>query len=176
MKRILLALAAAMIIASSACAQRLSDIRLEASFITDKMVAELGLTKLQRNSILQLNINYLNGICSYRDISADGWKYRNKQMKRILSEKQWKRYKDAYYFYRPIGWKNSAYVHNIYAKYPKCRFDCKPERPCMKPRKPQCRPDFKEKRFDRGKHKGNTPRKAAKRSKDMRRGFLKGTR
>lgn len=119
MKRTLLAIVAAVMMTSSVCAQRLSDIRVEANFITDKMAVELGLNNAQRNSIMQLNLNYLNGISCYRDIDSKGWKYRNKEMKRILSEKQWKRYKDAYYFYRPIGWKNNAYVHNIYAKYPK---------------------------------------------------------
>lgn len=119
MKRTILAMVAAMMMTSSVCAQRLGDIRVEANFITDKMAVELGLSNAQRNSIMQLNLNYLNGISCYRDIESKGWKHRNKEMKRILSDKQWKRYKDAYYFYRPIGWKNNAYVHNIYAKYPK---------------------------------------------------------
>lgn len=103
MKRTFLAIVAAMIIAVSASAQRLTDVTAEARLITDKMVLELGLNNIQRNSILQLNINYLNGITSYRDIDADGWKYRNKQLKKLLTSKQWKLYKDAYYFYRPIS-------------------------------------------------------------------------
>ncbi len=146
MKRILLSMAAMVIMASSACAQRLSNIRLEASYITEKMALELGLTDLQRNSILQLNINYLDGISSYRDINADGWKYRNKEIKRILSKEQWKSYKKANYFYHPIGWKNSTYVHNIYKKYPKSRFS-----------------------------RNNSP-EAIKMRKDMRRGLPKGAR
>ena len=119
MKRTFLAIVAAMIIAVSASAQRLTDVTAEARLITDKMVLELGLNNIQRNSILQLNINYLNGITSYRDIDADGWKYRNKQLKKLLTSKQWKLYKDTYYFYRPISWRDNAYIHNIYAKYPK---------------------------------------------------------
>ena len=95
MKRTFLAIVAAMIIAVSASAQRLTDVTAEARLITDKMVLELGLNNIQRNSILQLNINYLNGITSYRDIDADGWKYRNKQLKKLLTSKQWKLYKDA---------------------------------------------------------------------------------
>lgn len=61
MKRTFLAIVAAMIIAVSASAQRLTDVTAEARLITDKMVLELGLNNIQRNSILQLNINYLNG-------------------------------------------------------------------------------------------------------------------
>ena len=64
MKRTFLAIVAAMIIAVSASAQRLTDVTAEARLITDKMVLELGLNNIQRNSILQLNINYLNGITS----------------------------------------------------------------------------------------------------------------
>ena len=43
----------------------------------------------------------------------------DKQLKHILSDKQWKKYKESYYFYRPISWRNNVYIHNIYARYPK---------------------------------------------------------
>lgn len=119
MKRTFLAIVAALIMTLSASAQRLTDITAEARFITDKMIVELGLNSIQRNSILQLNLNYLNGINGYRDINANGWKYRNKQLKKMLTAKQWKKYKEANYFYRPIGWNNNTYIHNIYVKYPK---------------------------------------------------------
>lgn len=119
MKRTLLAIVATLMMFTSASAQRLTDIQAEARFITDKMVVELGLSNVQRNNILNINLTYLDGIRSYRDIDANGWKYRNKQLKRMLTAQQWKRYKDAYYFYRPIGWRNDAYIHHIYAKYPK---------------------------------------------------------
>ena len=119
MRRTLLAIVAAMMMFTSAKAQRLTDIQAEARFITDKMVVELGLSNVQRNNILNINLTYLDGIRSYRDIDSNGWKYRNKRLKRMLSAKQWKKYKEAYYFYRPISWRNDAYVHNIYAKYPK---------------------------------------------------------
>ena len=135
MKKIILTLAAALAMVSSACGQRLSDISVEARFITDKMVAELGLSNVQRNTALRLNIDYLSCINGYRDIDADGWKYRNKRLKKLLSKEQWRRYRDSYYFYRPIGWRDGAYVHNIYAKYPKkrafpgSRFDTPPPPP-----------------------------------------------
>lgn len=161
MKKILLTIAAALTMVSSACAQRLSDISVEARFITDKMVAELGLSDLQRRGALQLNISYLSGIAGYRDIEADGWKHRNKKLKRLLSAEQWRRYKNSYYFYRPIGWRDGAYVHNIYAKYPKkpvfrgSRFDTPPPPPrdgkFDKKHRAKKEPRFKEnRRFDRG--------------------------
>ena len=119
MKRTFLAIVAALMMTLSASAQRLTNITAEARFITDKMIVELGLNSIQRNSLLQINLNYLNGINDYRDIDAYGWQYRNKQLKRMLTARQWKLYKNANYFYRPISWRNNAYIHNIYGRYPK---------------------------------------------------------
>ena len=119
MKRTLLAIVAAFVMITSANAQRLTDIQAEARFITDKMIVELGLSNVQRNSLLNINLNYLDGIRSYRDIDAYGWHYRNRQLKRMLNARQWKRFKEAYYFYHPIGWNNNTYIYNIYNKYPK---------------------------------------------------------
>lgn len=118
MKRLALTLAVALITALSASAQRLTNIRAEARFITDKMVLELGLTNVQRNSILQLNLGYLDAINSYRDINGKAWKHRNKELRRMMSDSQWRLYKEAYYFYQPISWRSNAYVHNIYTRYP----------------------------------------------------------
>ena len=119
MKRTLLAIVAAFLMMTSAYAQRLANVRAEATLITDKMVLELGLTNAQRNGILNININYLNGIRSYRDIDSYGWECRNRELRRMLTARQWQRFKEAYYFYRPIEWRNNVYVHNIYHKYPK---------------------------------------------------------
>lgn len=102
MKRLVLTLAVALVTALSASAQRLANIQVEARFITDKMVLELGLSNVQRNNILQLNLSYLDAINSYRDINGKAWKHRNKELRRMMSDRQWKRYKESYYFYQPI--------------------------------------------------------------------------
>ena len=119
MKRTLLAIVAAFLMMTSAYAQRLANVRAEATLITDKMVLELGLSNAQRNGILNINLNYLNGIRSYRDIDSYGWECRNRELRRMLTARQWQRFKEAYYFYRPIEWRDDVYVHNIYHKYPK---------------------------------------------------------
>lgn len=72
MKRTLTAIVAAIVMITTASAQKLTNIRAEASFITDQMIVELGLNKAQRNSILNINLSYLNGINNYRDIDAYG--------------------------------------------------------------------------------------------------------
>ena len=124
MKRTLLAIVAAFLMMTSAYAQRLANVRAEATLITDKMVLELGLSKAQRNGILNINLNYLNGIRSYRDIDSYGWECRNRELRRMLTARQWQRFKEAYYFYRPIEWRDDVYVHNIYHKYPKHHKHC----------------------------------------------------
>lgn len=118
MKRLVLTLAVALITALSASAQRLANIQVEARFITDKMVLELGLTNVQRNNIMRLNLDYLDAINSYRDLNGRAWKHRNKELRRMMSDSQWRRYREAYYFYQPISWRDNAYVHNIYTRYP----------------------------------------------------------
>ena len=169
MKRTILAIVAIVLTFSSACAQKLQNIRVEARYITDKMVAELGLTTVQRNSILQLNIDYLNGINGYRDIHDKAWKYRNKQIRKMLNSRQWKRYRNASYFYQPIGWERGTYVHNIYLKYPDT-----PKRGHDKgPRFDESRPP----RFDepKGPHGNNSP-EAIKMRRDMRKHCKRGAR
>lgn len=118
MKRLVLTLAVALVTALSASAQRLANIQVEARFITDKMVLELGLTNVQRNNIMRLNLDYLDAINSHRDLNGRAWKHRNKELRRMMSDSQWRRYREAYYFYQPISWRDNAYVHNIYTRYP----------------------------------------------------------
>lgn len=132
MKRTLLAIVAAFLMMTSAYAQRLANVRAEATLITDKMVLELGLSKAQRNGILNINLNYLNGIRSYRDIDSYGWECRNRELRRMLTARQWQRFKEAYYFYRPIEWRDDVYVHNIYHKYPKHHKHYKHHKHCDK--------------------------------------------
>ena len=133
MKRMIMTLVAAWMMIASMNAQRLTNIQAEARFITDKMVVELGLSNAQRNNLLNINFTYLDGIRSYRDIDAYGWHYRNKQLKRMMTTRQWKRFKNSYYFYRPIGWQNHVYVHHIYTKYPKHNWGHDKRRP-----RPEC--------------------------------------
>lgn len=132
MKRLVLTLAVALVTALSASAQRLANIQVEARFITDKMVLELGLTNVQRNNIMRLNLDYLDAINSYRDLNGRAWKHRNKELRRMMSDSQWRRYREAYYFYQPISWRDNAYVHNIYTRYPErvvvVHESCKPHK------------------------------------------------
>ena len=118
MKRMIMTMVAMVMMITSVSAQRIDNINMEARILTDKMTAELGLNSWQREKAYQMNLSYLNGINSYRDIDSQIWKKRNNALKGILNASQWRQYKNASYFYHPISWHNNAYVHNIYAKYP----------------------------------------------------------
>lgn len=118
MKRIIMTMVAMVMMITSVSAQRIDNSNIEARILTDKMTEELGLNSWQREKAYQMNLSYLNGISSYRDIDSQGWKKRNNALKGILNTAQWRQYKNASYFYRPISWRNNTYVHNIYAKYP----------------------------------------------------------
>ena len=149
MKRTFLAIVAAMIIAVSASAQRLTEVTAEARLITDKMVLELGLNNIQRN----------------------------KQLKKLITSKQWKLYKDAYYFYRPISWRNSAYVHNIYAKYPKANYRPNGPRPQYDNRNAFKNDKRNKPSFGKGKREfSNNSPEAIRMRQEMRRGAMKGAR
>ena len=117
MKRMILTMIMAAVMTTSISAQRISNTTIEARFLTDKMVDELGLNRWQREKTYQMNLNYLNSINSYKDIDAGIWKMRNQQLKNILTVNQWSTYKSTSYFYRPISWRKGTYVKNIYAKY-----------------------------------------------------------
>lgn len=117
MKRMLLTIAAIMATVLPMCAQGIANISVEARFITDKMITELRLAPSLYGTLLNLNGTYLRAIGGHRDISARCWHERNSALRRILSRAQWKAYRAAECFYRPIGWNGGAYVHRVYERY-----------------------------------------------------------
>lgn len=118
MKKMIMTLMMVLSMTIRANAQRLDNTYMEARILTDHMADELGLNSWQRDKAYQMNLDYLNGIGSYRDIDAQIWALRNNLLKSILNTTQWNLYKKSSYFYRPISWRQGSYVHNIYAKYP----------------------------------------------------------
>lgn len=109
----IMAMVAMIMMASSVSAQKIDGVYLVARALTDKMVEELGLSNVQRDKTYQANLYYLNGINSRGDINSRIWKQRNSELKGILTSSQWKRYKNASGFYRPISWRDNSYVHNF---------------------------------------------------------------
>ena len=88
MKRMVFAMATILMFAVAAKAQRLEHAKDEASYITRIMTAELGLTRVQSQELLRINLVYLDGISSYRDIEGRGCKSRDKKIKSLLNKRQ----------------------------------------------------------------------------------------
>ncbi len=121
MKRMIMAMVALMLMVATMSAQRIDNANVEARVLTEKMVEELGLSNSQKEKVYQANLSYMNGINGYSDINSQAWKQRNSLLKSIFTSSQWKGYKKASYFYRPISWRNNTYVHNVYTKYPSAK-------------------------------------------------------
>lgn len=73
MKRMIMAMVAMVMMATTVSAQKIDGVYLVARALTDKMAEELGLSGVQREKTYQANLYYLNGINSYRDLGASGY-------------------------------------------------------------------------------------------------------
>ena len=62
MKKMIMTMVAMVMMITSVSAQRIDNAYMEARFLTDKMVEELSLSSMLRETIYQLNLTYLNGI------------------------------------------------------------------------------------------------------------------
>lgn len=113
MKRMIMAMVAMVMMATTVSAQKIDGVYLVARALTDKMAEELGLSGVQREKTYQANLYYLNGINSYRDLGSRIWKQRNSKLKDILTSAQWKRYKNVSGLYHPVSWRGNSYVHNF---------------------------------------------------------------
>ena len=74
MRRMIMTMIMAVVVTATLSAQRIDNTIIEARILTDKMVEELGLNSWQRKKAYQMNLDYLNGIHSYKDIDAQIWK------------------------------------------------------------------------------------------------------
>lgn len=70
MKKMIMTLMMVLSMTIGANAQRLDNTYMEARILTDYMADELSLNSWQREKAYQMNLDYLNGIGSYRDIDA----------------------------------------------------------------------------------------------------------
>lgn len=93
--------------------------RNEALFLTDKMAYELNLTPQQYDAAYEINLDYLMGVTSVDDVYSTYWTRRNLDLSYILLDWQWRAFRAATYFYRPLYW-NAGYWHfSIYSRYPR---------------------------------------------------------
>lgn len=94
----------------------------EAMFLSDKMAYELNLTKVQYEAVYEINFDYYLSVDKYADTYGKWWIRRNNDLKYVLNYRQYDKYTDIKYFYRPISWKKDTWVFNIYEKYNKNKY------------------------------------------------------
>ena len=170
MKRLMIMMALALTVSASAWAMSYEEAMTEARYLTDKMAYELGLTSREYDRMYRINLDYLLSVDDYDDLYSSSWRARNSAFRAFFNGRQWNLYVGADYFYRPLSWRNGAFVHNIYMRYPRrhapryvvpcppppCRYG-----PSPRPYGPDCRdrrpgfgrrPDFDRPGFDRPGH------------------------
>ncbi len=119
MKRMIIAIMAMLTITVSATAMSYDQARREALFLTDKMAYELNLTNEQYDAAYEINLDYLMGVSGRDDVFGTYWTRRNLDISYILLDWQWRAFRAATYFYRPLYWHSGYWRFGIYARYPR---------------------------------------------------------
>ena len=129
MKRIIFIFFAAMM-STAVCSAAMSNskVRKETRFLTDKMAYELNLDTEQYNDVYEINYDFISGIRYLMDdvLRGEEWaldRYydyldiRNDDLHWVLSSKQYSRFMQAAYFYRPVYVSGGRWSFRIYITY-----------------------------------------------------------
>ena len=129
MKRILFILFAA-IMSTTVCHAAMSNsrVRKETRFLTDKMAYELNLNTAQYNDVYEINYDFISGVRYLMDdvLRGEEWalnRYydyldvRNDDLRWVLSSRQYSRFMQAAYFFRPIYVSGGRWSFRIYVTY-----------------------------------------------------------
>lgn len=119
MKRMIFLMALGLTMAASTMAMDRKEARAEARYLTDKMAYELGLSPREYDRLYDINYTYLRHTRSYDDLYAHPWQSRNAALRAFFSGRQWQMFIGTDYFYRPLSWRNGAFVHKVYVRYPR---------------------------------------------------------
>ena len=129
MKRIIFIFFASMM-STAVCSAAMSNskVRKETRFLTDKMAYELNLDTEQYNDVYEINYDFISGIRYLMDdvLRGEEWaldRYydyldvRNDDLHWVLSSKQYSRFMQAAYFYRPVYVSGGRWSFRIYITY-----------------------------------------------------------
>lgn len=129
MKRILFIFLAAMM-STALCSAAMSNsrVRKETRFLTDKMAYELNLNTEQYNDVYEINYDFMAGIANLMDDVMYGQEWalnryydnldvRNDDLRWVLSSRQYSRFMQADYFYRPVYVNGRNWSFRIYITY-----------------------------------------------------------
>ena len=131
MKRILFILLATLstaVCSAGTDAMSNSKVRKETRFLTDKMAYELNLNTEQYNDVYEINYDFISGIRYLMDdvLYGNEWalnRYydyldvRNDDLRWVLSSRQYARFMQAEYFYRPIYTSGNRWYFRVYITY-----------------------------------------------------------
>ena len=129
MRRIIFIFLAAML-SSTVCSAAMSNsrVRKETRFLTDKMAYELNLNTEQYNDVYEINYDFIAGVRYLMDdvLRGEEWalnRYydyldvRNDDLRWVLSSRQYSRFMQAAYFYRPVYVNGGRWDFRIYITY-----------------------------------------------------------
>ena len=129
MKRILFMLFA-VIMSTVACHAAMSNskVRKETRFLTDKMAYELNLNTAQYNDVYEIIYDFISGVRYLMDVVLRGEEWalnryydyldiRNDDLRWVLSRRQYSRFMQAAYFFRPIYVSGGHWSFRIYVTY-----------------------------------------------------------
>ena len=129
MKRILFMLFA-VIMSTAVCHAAMSNskVRKETRFLTDKMAYELNLNTAQYNDVYEINYDFISGVRYLMDdvLRGEEWalnryydylEIRNDDLRWVLSRRQYSRFMQAAYFFRPIYVSGGHWSFRIYVTY-----------------------------------------------------------
>lgn len=105
-----------------------SKVRKETRFLTDKMAYELKLNTEQYNDVYEINYDFISGIRYLMDdvLRGEEWalnRYydyldiRNDDLRWVLSSRQYSRFMQAAYFFRPVYVSGGRWSFRIYVTY-----------------------------------------------------------
>ena len=128
MRMALMFVALAAISADSWAAMSLSDIRREARFLTDRMGHELGLSNRQYEDVYEINFDFfyhvnevIDDVVYGYDDAVDYYYYlldvRNEDLLYVLRNRQYRKFVNRDYFYRPIYMIGNDWSLRIYSRY-----------------------------------------------------------
>lgn len=129
MKRIIFIFLAAMM-STALCSAAMSNsrVRKETRFLTDKMAHELNLNTEQYNDVYEINYDFVSSIGNLMDDVMYGQEWalnryydnldvRNDDLRWVLSSRQYSRFMQADYFYRPVYVSGRNWSFRIYITY-----------------------------------------------------------
>lgn len=128
MKSAIMFVALAAISVQSYAAMSLSEIRREARFLTDRMGYELGLSNRQYEDVYEINFDFLyqvneviDDVVYGYDDAIDYYYYlldvRNEDLMYVMRNRQYRRFVNRDYFYRPLYMVGNTWGLRIYDRY-----------------------------------------------------------